>query len=137
MNLRDIVACALGSLYLMRRVGDEDPDFREMILRCARRLGVLISDDGRGTGWHVLDSGGASLMPEAGLVFADRGCAAVFWDALGQPRGARLHAIADPAAEMGAPESDVRAAPAEPERLRAPGPAPALRLLPGGRHGGR
>jgi len=137
MNLRDIVACTLGSLYLMRSVGDEDPVFHEMLLRCAKRLGVLIADDRRGTGWYVLDNCGASLMPEPGLVFADQGCAVVFWDALGQPPGARFHAIADPAAQAGALERDELTAPAEPARPGAIGPAPVLRLLPGGRHGGR
>ena len=60
--------------------------------------GILIEDDGLGTGWQLLDQDGNSLMPNRELLFEDTGYCWVYWTGLGRPHRARMYAISEPLA---------------------------------------
>jgi hypothetical protein len=105
MNRREI-ARELGKLCARRAPTVAEQGYREEIALLAARLGVLIADDGCGTGWRLLGADGEPLMPEPGAVFADQGCARAFWYGLGRPSGARLHGVVELFREDDDPDAD-------------------------------
>jgi len=53
---------------------------------------VFVDEDGRGSGWAVVDERGVSVMPPGCIekVFEDKGSAFLFWWGLGEPDGHQL-----------------------------------------------
>jgi len=101
------VSYDLGVL-MEERVSHREVGEIERLTADLASMGVLVEDDGCGNGWRLLDMDGISLMPpdadSKGLLFEDKGCAWVYWAAMGKPCGARLYSISDPVAE----EEDAR-----------------------------
>jgi hypothetical protein len=132
------IAHALGVFMAVRRPGRRNELRRNELVGRAERVGVLIDDDQLGHGWRVADEHGTSLMPRAGLVFADKILALCFWNGLGRPGAARLFAVSDPMEEVREQEEGGAAThEAAPRCCRAAAPrAPRpFTLVEGGRDG--